>query len=173
MPVRSLFLPLAAALFSVLGETPALAAPIAPNRQAGSQAIVLRPLSLLKVDDMDFGWLTVTTPGTAVLNPFTGAVTTTGGVLAVGGGPQRARFVGAASRNSPIKIRIPNKPITLTRQGGTETMTLSSWTLDGPADRKTGPDRAFDFYLGGTLTVGANQAEGLYVGTFDVEVQYP
>ena len=173
MPVRTLFPPLAAALAALVGATPSLAAPVSPARQAEAQSIVLRPLSLLKVDDMDFGWLTVTTAGTAVLNPFTGAVTTTGGVLAVDGSPQRARFTGAASRNTPIKIRIPARPTILTRQGGTETMSLSAWTLDGPADRKTGVDRAFDFYVGGTLTVGANQADGLYVGTFDVEVQYP
>jgi hypothetical protein len=173
MPVRTLFTLLAAALLMLLGPTPALAARVSPARQAEGEAIVLRPLSLLKVDDMDFGWLTVTTAGTAVLNPFTGAVTTTGGVLAVGGSPQRARFTGAASRNTPIKIRIPNKPTILTRQGGTETMTLSAWTLDGPADRKTGIDRAFDFYVGGTLTVGAGQADGLYVGTSTVDVQYP
>ena len=144
-----------------------------PNKQAEGEVILLSPLSLVKVDDLDFGWLTVTAAGTAVINPITGVVTTTGGVLPVGGAPQPARFAGAASRNSPIKIRIPNKPITLTRQGGTETMSLSTWTLDGPADRKVGPSRAFDFYVGGTLTVAANQAEGLYVGTFDVEVQYP
>ena len=173
MPVRFPLAPLTAALIASLAPAQAWAAPVLPDRQAESQAIVLRPLSLLKVDDMDFGWLTVSTAGTAILNPFTGAVTTTGGVLPVGGAPQRARFVGAASRNTPIKIRIPTKPTILTRQGGTETMSLSAWTLDGPADRKTGIDRAFDFYLGGTLTVAAGQADGLYVGTFDVEVQYP
>jgi len=173
MPVRTYLLPLAAALLALPGAAPVLAAPRSPDKQAEAETVVLRPLSLIKVDDMDFGWLTVTTVGTAILNPFTGAVTTTGGVLAVGGAPQRARFTGAASRNTPIKIRIPTKPTILTRQGGTETMSLSAWTLDGPADRKTGIDRAFDFYLGGTLTVAAGQADGLYVGTFDVEVQYP
>ena len=173
MPVRLPLPPLAAALLALLGSAPAFAAPVSPAQQAEAQAIVLRPLSLLKVDDMDFGWLTVTTAGTAILNPFTGAVTTTGGVLTAGGAPQRARFTGAASRNTPIKIRIPTRPTILTRQGGTETMSLSVWTLDGPADRRTGIDRAFDFYLGGTLTVAAGQADGLYVGSFDVEVQYP
>ena len=158
---------------ALLGTTPVAAAPVSPDEQATGQAIVLHPLTLLKIDDLDFGWLTVTTAGTAVLDPVTGAVTTTGGVLAAGGAPQPARFVGAASRNTPIKIRIPNKPITLTRQGGTETMSLSAWTLDRPADLKTGPDRAFNFRVGGTLTLAAGQADGLYTGTFLVEVQYP
>ena len=171
MPVRILILPLLAALFACV--SPAAAQSVTPDQDATGRAIVLRPLTLLKVEDMDFGWLTATAAGTAIINPISGAVTTTGGVSAVGGEPRPGWFVGAASRNTPIKIRIPNKPITLTRVGGTETMSLSAWTLDGPADRKTGPDRAFHFKIGGTLTVAANQADGLYTGTFDVEVQYP
>jgi hypothetical protein len=171
MPVRVSCLPLLAALFA--WAQPAAAGTVAPDRNATGRAIVLRPLSLLKVEDLDFGWLTVTGAGTAILDPVTGAVSTTGGVLSVGGAPQAAWFVGAASRNTPIKIRIPNRPITLTRVGGTETMSLSAWTLDGPADRKTGIDRAFHFKVGGTLTVAAGQADGLYEGTFTVEVQYP
>jgi hypothetical protein len=172
MPVRILLSSLAAALIA-LSPAHAQSGPVAADQDATGRAIVLRALSLLKVDDMDFGWLTVTGAGTAVLNPISGAITTTGGVLAAGGDPLPAHFVGAASRNTPIKIRIPTRPITLTRQGGTETMSLSNWTLDGPADRKTGPDRAFHFKLGGTLTVAANQMDGLYTGTFLVEVQYP
>src|SRR5207253_8436902 len=113
MPVRFHFLPLLAALFA--WAQPAAAGTVAPDQNATGRAIVLRSLTLLKVEDMDFGWLTVTTAGTATVNPLTGAVSTTGGVLSVGGAPQAAWFVGAASRNTPIKIRIPNKPITLTR----------------------------------------------------------
>lgn len=171
MPVRISLAPLLAALFAC--ASPAAAQAVLPDQDATGRAIVLRPLSLLKVEDLDFGWLTVTTAGTAIINPFTGAVTTTGGVVAAGGSPLPAEFVGAASRNTPIKIRIPTRPITLTRQSGTETMTVTNWTLDGPADRKTGIERAFTFRVGGTLIVGANQADGLYTGTFTVEVQYP
>ena len=171
MPVRVSLLPLVAALLAY--ASPAAAQAVTPDQDATGRAIVLRALSLLKVEDMDFGWLTVTGAGTAVLNPLTGTVSTTGGVTPVGGEPKPAWFAGAASRNTPIKIRIPNKPITLTRVGGTETMSLSAWALDGPADRKTGPDRAFHFKLGGTVTVAANQADGLYTGEFTVEVQYP
>src|SRR5688572_12474639 len=117
MPVRIPFTPLAAALLACAAPA---AAQVSPDQDATGRAIVLRPLTLLKVEDMDFGWLTVTTAGTAVLDPITGVVTTTGGVLAAGGDPLPALFVGAASRNTPVKIRIPTRPITLVRQGGTE-----------------------------------------------------
>lgn len=168
-----LFFRLSCLAAALLGMTAPAAGQVAPDENATGRAVVLRPLELLKVEDMDFGWLTVTTAGTAILNPVDGTVATTGGVLAAGGDPLPALFVGAASRNTPVKIRIPTRPITLTRAGGTETMTVSNWTLDGPADRRIGASRAFEFRVGATLNVGANQADGLYTGEFTVEVQYP
>jgi hypothetical protein len=78
---------------------------------------------------------------------------------------------------SPVKavviIRIPRQPITVTRFGGTETMTVSNWTLSGAGRRTLAAQEAYSFKVGGTLTVNANQAEGLYIGNFDVEIQYP
>ena len=54
-----------------------------------------------------------------------------------------------------------------------ETMTVSTWTLDGASTRLINAFEAFEFQVGGTLNVGANQMPGTYVGTFSVEVQYP
>ncbi|HTK78648.1 MAG TPA: DUF4402 domain-containing protein, partial [Gemmataceae bacterium] len=76
-------------------------------------------------------------------------------------------------RNSPYQIRLPSAPITLTRSGGTETMSVSNWTLDGPTNRKVGANEAFQFGVGAQVSVAANQAPGTYVGTFNVTVHYP
>jgi hypothetical protein len=72
-----------------------------------------------------------------------------------------------------VHIRIPQSPITLTRVGGTQTMTVSTWTLDGNSNRKIPLTSAFNFAVGATLTVAAGQVDGTYLGTFDVTVQYP
>lgn len=146
---------------------------VAPAQNAIGRSIILRPLELLKIADLDFGTVTVSAAGTAVLDPASGAVTTTGGITHLGDSTQAASFAGAASRNSPVIIRLPRNPISLTRVGGTETMTLSDWTLDGPATRHVDANRAFNFNVGGTLIIAANQADGTYVGTFDITVQYP
>jgi hypothetical protein len=45
--------------------------------------------------------------------------------------------------------------------------------LDGAKNRKFPLGAAFDFGVGATVTVNAGQAEGTYVGTFEVTVQYP
>jgi hypothetical protein len=122
---------------------------------------------------MEFGGLTVTTAGTAVINPVTNTMSTTGGVLAVSGTPHAARFRGAAAGGPVVNLKVPNQPVKLTRVGGTETITLSNFTLDGPAKRVMGSSTSFDFRVGGTLTIAANQAAGDYVGTFTVTAQYP
>ncbi len=145
-----------------------------PPTESTGNAIVLKPLSLIKKTNMDFGTLiTSATAGTATINPVTGILTTTGGVTPVPGGVSPAVFLGAGSRNAPYQIRLPKNPITLTRSGGTETMIVSNWTLDGPTNRMVGANEAVSFNVGARLAVGANQADGTYVGTFDITVHYP
>jgi len=171
----------ASRLFATALATLLVAAPVqlraaTPARESNADAIVLRPLSLLKKNDMNFGTL-ATSPaaGTATINPLTGVVTTTGGVTAlpIGTVPSPATFVGAGSKNAPYQIRLPKTPITLTRVGGTETMSVSNWTLDGPTNRNVGANQAFQFNVGARVAVAANQVGGTYVGTFDITVHYP
>ncbi|HVL78168.1 MAG TPA: DUF4402 domain-containing protein [Sphingomicrobium sp.] len=161
------------AAFLLLSALPARAAAQAPDQNAAGTASILKPLTLQKRADMDFGYLAVGAAGTAVINPHTGAITTTGGVMAAGGSPTPARFVGVSARNTPVIIRLPKNAITLTRSGGTETVTLNNWTTDGPTTRHVSAGTPFEFRVGGTLAVGANQVEGTYVGTFNVSIQYP
>lgn len=168
---RSLALPFltAAALLAV--PAPVRAADAVAD--AGANTIVLRPLTLLNINDLDFGTLIPTAlAGTATLDPATGAVTTAGGISAASGATSAARFMGAGTRRRPVIIRIPRDPVTLTRVSGTETMTVTNWTLDGNSTRLINPYEAYEFRVGGRLNVGANQAPGTYAGTFDVTVQY-
>ena len=89
------------------------------------------------------------------------------------GSKSAASFVGAAGSSSVVNIKIPKQPVTLTRVGSTQTMTVSKFTLQGLDKRFVAKQVAFDFRVGATLDVGANQVEGLYTGSFDVTVQYP
>ena len=163
---------LAGAALLVAAPAPLRAVPAAANSDA--DVIVLKPLTLLKVEDLDFGALfPAATASTATLNPNTGVVTTAGGAI-LGPGPRHpALFTGAGTRKAPVLIRLPNSPATLTRVGGTETMTVSNWTTDGPTTRHINPFEAYEFRVGGRLNIGANQADGIYVGTFEVTVIYP
>lgn len=155
----------------LLAASPAAAAPVTAS--AGGKATVLRPLTVLKQADLEFGELVVNGAGTAVMNPVTGAMSTTGPVTPVGAPGHPALFTSTGSKNMVVLIRIPNSPVTLTRVGGTETMTVSNWTLDGSTNRKIPQNNAFNFAVGGTLNIAAGQVDGNYTGTFTVTVQYP
>ena len=172
-PVR-FFTLLAAGLLSLAAETPAFAARVGAATPARSRAEIAYPAQVRRLQDLNFGYLSVTTAGTAVMNPNTDALTTTGGVVAQGGFPYAALFEAVSPRKGVVIVRLPKNPITLTRVGGTETMTVSSWTISGGGNsRNVASQEPFSFAIGGTLAVNANQAEGVYQGTFDVEVQYP
>jgi Domain of unknown function (DUF4402) len=159
-----------AALFASVS---AHAAPVAPNRNATSTVVIAPPASIRKMQDLNFASLTVTTAGTAIVDPNTDGITTTGGVLYVAGLHYAAQFEAVSPIKSVVIIRIPRDPITVTRVGGTETMTVSNWTLSGASRRTVAAQEKFEFKVGGTLFVNANQAEGLYLGSFAVEIQYP
>jgi hypothetical protein len=166
---------LVAALIALGIAVPAAAAPpVAAATPAQARAAMLYPLEIIKKRDLDFGYLAApTAAGTAVIDPETDTISSTGGVLLLGGTPHAAIFSGAAKSSNVVIIRIPKQPATLTRIGGTETMTVSNWVLEGLDKRQAAAKVAFDFRVGGTLNVNANQAEGTYVGTFEVSIQYP
>ncbi|HUP67157.1 MAG TPA: DUF4402 domain-containing protein [Sphingomicrobium sp.] len=163
----------AAASLPLLLSAAAVGAPVPATRNATADASILRPLTILKQSDMDFGELVVRGAGTAVIDPLSGGLTTTGLVTHVGPAARAAVFTTTGSRTSNVHIRLPQNPITLTRVGGTQTMTVSSWTLDGNSNRKFPLTAAFNFAVGATLTIAAGQADGTYLGNFDVTVQYP
>lgn len=172
MSDRFIICRMAAAALLGAGSASVHAAPTPPV-ETTARTVLLHPATVLKLDDLDFGSVVATSAGTIVLDPVSGAVSATGGVLPVAGTPHAAHFVGAASRNTVVIIKIPKQPVTLTRVAGTETMTLTAMTLDSPDKRTMANSTSFEFKVGGTANIAAGQAEGMYVGTFTVTVQYP
>jgi hypothetical protein len=169
---KRIFLGLAMAP-ALAAAAPASALAVPALADSAAQARILIPLTVQKIDDLDFGGVTATAAGTITLDPVTSAVSTTGGVVASAGTPRAARFIGAASGNAVVNIKLPRQPVTLTRIAGTETMQLRDFTLDSPSKRVMAGSTAFEFQVGGTVDIGAGQADGTYVGTFTVTVQYP
>ena len=125
------------------------------------------------MNDLNFAYLTVTAAGTAVVNPDTDTMTTTGGVLLISGTPYAAQFEAVSPVKGVVHIRAPKTPTTLTRVGGIETMTVTNFIVSGSGTRNANAREPFAFKVGGTLNVNAGQAQGLYTGTFTVDVQYP
>ena len=135
--------------------------------------MLMKPLTLKKLRDLDFGTLGVSAAGTAVVDPVTDMLSVTGGVVSLGGTAHSARFAGATSTSAVVNIRLPNNPVFITRSGGTETIRVDSFTLDGQSKRAMAQAGVFEFNVGATLRPVATQAAGLYSGTFEVTIQYP
>jgi Domain of unknown function (DUF4402) len=146
-----------------------------------SEAIILRPLSFFKVDDLDFGSILAnpSTAGTVRLQP-NGTRTATGGVVLVGNDQQPARFTGLGTRNQQVSISLQSNAIFITGPGApmrvrtfeigsTPTALLSTTPLRFRITSTTG---AFAFPLGAILEVGANQTPGDYVGSFTISLNY-
>ena len=178
---------LGAALACVVATPPVSAKEVATG-SGTSSAVVVAPLSLIKVQDLSFGKIVPRpTAGTVTVNPDTGACVVTGAILQVGT-CRFAQFTGMGRRNLTIRFALPTT-ITLTTPGGA-TMTADTVTLGsspdltfiggngnglGNGNRRWAINPAsgiFSFRIGAKLNVGANQAPGLYTGTFAVTVQY-
>jgi Domain of unknown function (DUF4402) len=145
----------------------------AATQTGTSRARTVRPITINLTRDLDFGRLIIaTTAGRATVNPRTDVRTRTGGVtLAPGGTPGAARFVVSGTPSRPVQVTLGTRP-TLTRSGGTETMTMTALTMNGGVNRTLTAAGTLDLRIGGTLAVAANQVAGVYAGTFTVTVDY-
>ncbi|MEO6225576.1 MAG: DUF4402 domain-containing protein [Sphingomicrobium sp.] len=159
----------AAALASV--ASPANAAPV--SLPVTGKALLLVPLSLVKVDDLDFGAVIPSTvSGTVTLNATTGARSFAGGVTGVPSDVgKRAYFGGAGTANQQVII-VVDAPTELTN-GASDVIPVLGLTMDGSAVRTIDPaTRTFFVGIGGTLMIAADQPEGTYSATFDVTAYY-
>src|SRR3954465_1651121 len=77
----------------------------AATQSTTGQATVLSSLSGIKNSDLNFGTLVVTGAGTAVVDPASGSLTTTGAIVPSGTAEHPALFTGTGSKNSVVHIR--------------------------------------------------------------------
>ena len=171
--VRASLVPALVGLLLLSLPAAAGAARVSAAPKAQATAGLLRPLTLQRWADLDFATLAVTTGGSATVNPVTGLMSVTGGLLYVAGAPSPARYAGAASKQTVVIIRVPKTDVLITRVGGTQTLVVNNFTLDGQDKKALAQQESFTFAVGATITVPAGTVEGLYTGEFDVTVQYP
>lgn len=157
-----------AALFACVAAGPAHSATI--NAQA--QAKVIKPLVLTSIQDLDLGTLLLapgTWSGATVRLSRSGAFTCPANVTC-SGVTQVAKYNVSGTNNQTVTIIAPN--VTLVNQSDPgKTLTL---VVDSPGTvllTNSGPPGT-NFPLGGSITISSSTAEGDYVGTFNVSVDY-
>lgn len=142
------------------------------QENADSSAVVLQPLELVNVSDLEFGSIiTNNNAGTVTISATNDDRTFSGGLI---GGTQDGAAARFLTFGGPLQfIFVSRGPLpVLTRDGGTETMNVSGLTLNGPTFRFLDAAGVLDLRIGGTLQVPANQAPGTYRGTFQINVTY-
>lgn len=147
--------------------------------QGQASAIVLRPMSLIAVEQLDFGGIIPAAVTGNVVVGTDGSLATTGGVIVTPGSTQPARFVGQGSTNRVV-IRTGSNQIFLIGPGTQMRVdnftigALSGLTQNGSSGnyRITSANGVIGFSVGGTLRVNAGQADGLYSGSFTITFNY-
>ena len=168
--LRSAALAATVAGLALLGA-PAVAAPTSvSNGPVQAHATIVKPLTLTKVTDMDFGSIVVQDDGLAVLNndgTFNCPAT-----LTCSGPGTPAQYHVTGTNNQVVQITTPDVTLTNAANPGTPlTLVLNghgptSVTL--PNSGTTG----VDFKLGGEINVLATTKDGTYTGDLNVTVNY-
>ena len=179
---------------TVLAIDPAIAANTPVTVTATARATVVAPLTLVWVQDLNFGRIVPQPqPGTVTVDQVTGACIVTGPIVEVGK-CQFAQFAGMGVKNLGARISLtsvvnltgPGQTMVLdqVKLGTNSTISLVGninangvgvgLTKGGNAERYTIVTNSGIYLLnvGGRLTVNANQAPGVYNGSITVSVQY-
>ncbi len=146
--------------------------------QGTAEVDIISAVTLVETTGMDLGIVaSSTTAGTVVLGDDASSRSCTGGVTCVGTtGFSRGVFtVGGAPAGYTVAYSV-DAAATLNRVGGGGSMSLAlnpsgTATSAGTFTVAAGAT-ATDFYVGGTLSVGASQAAGQYTGTYNVTANY-
>lgn len=142
-------------------------AAFADTESATATAQILGAVNLQKFADLDLGTIASSSAAGTVVLPTSSNTRTCTGVTCVGTAA-RARFQVTAATNTYVvgishsptaSLTGPGTAMPLTLTASTNAITFNSASLE-------------DIFVGGTLTVGANQAAGTYNGTFTVTADY-
>ena len=173
MDYRKLLIAAALAGPAVAGR--ADAAPISASTNASGKAIILVPLTLTKIEDLEFGSIVpASVTGTVMINATSGARTFTGGVTGVPSDPgNRAYFGGAGTPSQQVVVWVTPPAELTSTTNPSDKIPVLMLNIDGSPIRSIDPTtRAFFFGVGGIIQINANQPEGLYEATFDVTAAY-
>ena len=157
------FLLVGAAAAAAMSSTAAYA----DTENATATVQIIGAVNLTKFADLDFGTIASAAAAGTVALPTASNTRTCTTVTCVGTAA-RARFQVVAATNGYV-IAISHSPtVSLTGPGAAMSATLAS----SAATITFNSASLQDIFVGGTLSVGANQAAGTYNGSFTVTADY-
>ena len=156
---------------AMLGPTPALAA---SSASMTSKALLLKPLTLTKLKDLDFGDIVPSGTGDFVsIDADTGARTTDKATLLISNPGKRAEFASSGVNNVLVGL-VLSAPGDLVNAAG-DKLKVTRLTLDQnnfPVRLLTPTSQVFFVGIGGDVYVRPDQEDGDYTGTSTLTAVY-
>lgn len=154
--------------------------PAQTSASAKAKGVVLQPLTLTWVTDLDFGTVIASgatgAPGDVIIDPDDGSRKVSGGVTAVANYPGgRATFQGAGQESQIVLVAVSALAQLDSASNTTDKVIVNGGklTLDsGGATRTIDSTLAFTVGVGGDFKIAAGQPNGVYTGQFDVTADY-
>jgi hypothetical protein len=146
-----------------LGATGASAATATANASAN----IVQAITITEDDALDFATIVPGAAASTVQISAAGA-RTCGAGLTCSGTHSAGNFTASGTANQPVAFGV-DASTTLT--SGANSMSVTGLALSA-ATGTTDAGGDATFSVGGTLNVGANQAAGLYTGTYNVSANY-
>jgi hypothetical protein len=163
---------LAATVATGLFASPALAANSA-TAPFTAKAKIVKPLTLTKATDLDFGTITMgagLTSSNVVVGRTGGAAATSCGANLICTAPVAASFNVTGVALQQLSVTLSNVPATLVHT--TDNTKNVSFSVDPDTSVTLNGSGLGSFDIGGSITVVAATADGDYDGTVDVTVSY-
>jgi hypothetical protein len=151
-----------------LTATPALA--VNPDKDATATARIIKPLTLTWVQDLDLGSITLVDSGpTTVGIDQAGTFSCPGTAVTCSGATKVAKYKITGTNNQVVTVNAGN--VSMVGPAGSTPLLL---TVDAPASVNllNSGSSGTEFSIGGSISVAGTQAEGTYIGTFAVTVNY-
>lgn len=165
---------LAAAAATLAVATPAVAQQASANALA--KGVVVQPLTLAKVQDLDFGTVVGSAvAGNVTINADTGGRTVSGGVIGVPSYPgDRGLFTGAGTAGQTVQLSLSAPAVLVSQSNPLDLITVNSMVLDSGNSlvRTIGASGIFNVGVGGDFAIAGNQPAALYQATFTLTADY-
>ena len=165
---------LAAAAATLAVATPAVAQQASANALA--KGVVVQPLTLAKVQDLDFGTVVGSAvAGNVTIDADTGGRTVGGGVTGVPSYPgDRGLFQGAGTAGQTVLLSLNAPAVLVSQSNPLDLITVNSMVLDSgnSTTRVIGASGIFNVGVGGDFAIAANQPAALYQATFTLTADY-
>ena len=167
---------LAALAATTAFASPAAAQIVNSNAQAEARGTILQPLTLTRFQDLDFGTILVDPLGgcgSVSIDADNGNRSVAGGVAEVGfAAGQQAIFTGSGPANDTVDLTLTQPAGGLLYNGAASLAGVLVLDQGGSTTRNIDGVGAYAVGVGGTFTIAATQAAGVYAADFDLTAQY-